>query len=146
MLKWLPDCAAGVEHFSESGGAHDRWVYIKIKITNKDTFDLTVQSTSAFTSAGKTVKISKMTTYLKLRSFICFVRNETNGMMLAFMNRPGDEDGDGGRQKSQSDDRSHTLPPQLSGELEDSEPGDRSLDPEESLSSSCGSRSDANCA
>lgn len=20
MLKWLPDCAAGVEHFSESGG------------------------------------------------------------------------------------------------------------------------------
>lgn len=65
------------------------------------------------------------------------------------MNRPGDEDGDGGRQKSQSEDRSHTLPPQLRGELEDSEPGDRSLDPEESLSapavtSSCRSRSDAN--
>lgn len=67
------------------------------------------------------------------------------------MNRPGDEDGDGGRQKSQSEDRSPTLPPQLSGELEDGEPGVRSLDPGESLSapavtSSCGSRSDANCS
>lgn len=49
-------------------------------------------------------------------------------------NRPGDEEGDGGRQKSQSGDRSHMLPPQLSGELEDSEPGDKSLVPGDNLS------------
>lgn len=50
------------------------------------------------------------------------------------LNRPGDDEGDGGRQKSQSEDRSHTLPPQLSGEPEDSEPGDKSLVPGDSLS------------
>lgn len=67
------------------------------------------------------------------------------------MNRPGDEEGDGGRQKSQSEDRSQTLPVELSGELEDSEPGDRSRDPGESLSASavtstCGSWSGASSA
>lgn len=54
--------------------------------------------------------------------------------MKVRLNRPGDEEGDGGRQKSQSEDRSHTLPPHLSGEVEDSEPGDKSLVPVYSLS------------
>lgn len=67
------------------------------------------------------------------------------------MNGPGEEEGEGGRQKSQSEDRSHTLPPQLSGELEDSDPCDNSLDPGDSLSapaltSSCGSKLDINSA
>lgn len=71
------------------------------------------------------------------------------GIGISLGDRPGDEEGDGGRQKSQSEDLSHTLPPQLSGELEDKDPGDRSLDPEESASapaapSSCGSSSGAN--
>lgn len=55
--------------------------------------------------------------------------------METHLNRPGEEEGDGGRQKSQSEDRSHTLPPQLTGELEDSEPGDCSLDAGDILSS-----------
>ncbi|CAG5896932.1 unnamed protein product, partial [Menidia menidia] len=55
---------------------------------------------------------------------------------------PGEEEGDGGRQKSQSDDRSHTLPPQLSGEQEDSDPGDRRLDP--AVTSPCGSTLESN--
>lgn len=71
--------------------------------------------------------------------------------MKIYPNRPGEEEGDGGRQKSQSEDRSHTLPPQLSGELEDSDPGESSLDPGDSLSapaftSSCGSKVDSNSA
>lgn len=71
--------------------------------------------------------------------------------MKIYPNRPGEEEGDGGRQKSQSGVRSHTLPPQLSGELEDSEPGDNILDPGVSLSSpaltsSFGSKLDAKSA
>lgn len=54
--------------------------------------------------------------------------------MKADSNEPGEEDGDGGRQKSQSEGRSHTLPPQLSGELEDNLPRDCRLDPGDSLS------------
>lgn len=46
------------------------------------------------------------------------------------VDRPGEEEGDGGRQKSQSEDRS-----QLSGELEESDPGDSSA-----LPSSCSSK------
>ncbi len=68
--------------------------------------------------------------------------------MKTHLNGPGEEEGDGGRQKSQSEDRSHTLPSQLSGELEGSDPGDSSLDPGDSLSapeltSSCGSKLDS---
>lgn len=55
--------------------------------------------------------------------------------MKVCVNAPGDDEGDGGRQKSQSELRSHTLPPQLSGEPEDSEPGDNILEPDASLSS-----------
>lgn len=55
--------------------------------------------------------------------------------MKAHLCRPGEEEGDGGRQKSQSEDRSHRLPPQLSGELEDSDPGDWSLEAGDILSS-----------
>lgn len=65
-------------------------------------------------------------------------------------NRPGEDEGDGGRQKSQSEDRSQALPPQLSGELEDRDLGDLSRDPGDSLSapvltSSC-SRLESNSA
>lgn len=71
--------------------------------------------------------------------------------MKISLSRPGEEEGDGGRQKSQSEDRSHTLPLQLSGELDDSDPGDNSLDPGDSLSapeltSSFGSKLDTNSA
>lgn len=60
---------------------------------------------------------------------------------------PGEEEGDGGLQKSQSEDGSHPVPLQLSGELEDSDPGDRWLDPGDPrsappLTSSCSSRED----
>lgn len=63
--------------------------------------------------------------------------------------KPGEEEGDGGRQKSQSDDRSHTLPPLLSGELDVSDLGDSKRDSGDSLSapaltSSWGSKLDSN--
>lgn len=45
------------------------------------------------------------------------------------ISEPGEEEGDGGRQKSQSGDLSR-----LSGEPEDSDPGDCSLDPGDSRS------------
>lgn len=60
------------------------------------------------------------------------------------MSRPGEEEGDGGRQKSQSGARSHAPPVQLRGDPEDTEPGDRSREPGDRLSarSSCWSTPD----
>lgn len=71
--------------------------------------------------------------------------------METCLNRPGDEEGDGGRQKSQSGDRSHALPPQLSGEPEERDPRDGSpgagdILSSEALTSSCESKVDSNSA
>lgn len=56
-------------------------------------------------------------------------------MIKECLDVPGEDEGEGGRQKSQSELWSQTLPQQLSGELEDSEPGDNILVPGTSFSS-----------
>lgn len=62
------------------------------------------------------------------------VKGMSSAAGVGHFSESGEEDGDGGRQKSQSGERSHTLPAQLSGELEDKVPGDCRLDPGDSLS------------